>query len=148
MTRGSQARPGLQSSPPVPPLPFSFPGSGAGPSRAESTHLPLLLLPGRIQQQVPVPVVLLLHVGLRSAGRTLVIGSVIIDHVSKRKPECATEKLSGGEKLQEKTPNTETGWGKYKTRERGLVLSPLAAESGLLTEEYPACAVRKAPLLL
>lgn len=91
----------------IPPLPFSFyppppptpppppppPPSLTRPSWAqlESTHLPLLLLPGRIQEQVPVPVILLLHVVRRTTG-LLVIGSVIIYHVSKKeKPECATE---------------------------------------------------------
>lgn len=51
-------------------------------------YLPLLFFPGRVQEQVSVPVVFLLHVGLRPAGRGLVIGSVIIYHVSKRNPSA------------------------------------------------------------
>lgn len=102
----------------IPPLPFSFsppppppppplspaPLGPAGP-RLRFTHLPLLFLPGRVQQQVPVPVILLLHVGLDPAGRALVISSVIIYHVSTRKPECATDQLSAGErpKIRNKT---------------------------------------------
>lgn len=57
-------------------------------------YLPLLLLPGRVQQEVPIPVVLLLHVGLRPAGCVLVISRVIIDHVNQEPPECATESLA------------------------------------------------------
>lgn len=114
--RGLEARTRCLTSPSLPChflstllLLFLSLSSSAGPTSSSSppsfSYLPLLLLPGRVQQQVPVPVVLLLHVGLRPPGRRLVIGSVIIYHVSGRnlsapQRECHQNKKekTGGKK--------------------------------------------------
>lgn len=92
---GAEPRPVLGSD-----LHCHFPSSHPpSPTRPDPTraYLPLLLLPGRVQEQVPVPVVLLLHVLVRAAGGRLVVGSVIIYHVSKKKPGlCRRHRLSAG----------------------------------------------------
>lgn len=108
---------------------FLTAGSAAQPgqtrpswARAAATHLPLLLLPGRVQEQVPVPVVLLLHVGLRPADRGLVVGSVIIYHVSKRNLSAPQRNYQGwkgakikrGEKKNDNGPKQRDGMGKVQ----------------------------------
>lgn len=80
------------------PLPFSLsPPPPLGPDRRARFGLPylsLLLLPGRVQKQVAVPVILLLHVGLWPARR-LVVGGVIIYHVSRRNPRAPRRDCQG-----------------------------------------------------
>lgn len=127
------------------PLPFPahsspaifFPtaGSAARPSwaRAAFAYLPLLLLPGRIQQQVPVPVVLLLHVGLCPADCRLVVGSVIIYHVSKRNLSAPQGNYRGWKRTKIRREKNDNGPkqrdGTGKVRDPGKWSSFLAAFS-------------------
>lgn len=124
------------------------------PSSAASPRLDPAAGPGPSHSPAPC----------RSACRRLRLGYWQRDNLpcQQKKPECATEKLSGMKKTDKNkkggktttAQNRETGWGRYKTRESGFLFSPLSAVSELLTwgksgvcrQKIPAGAVRRKAL--
>lgn len=118
---------------------------------ATSHYLPLLSLPCRVQQQVPVPIILLLHVGLRPAGRVLVVGGVVVDHVGDKKKKCQTTRE---EKMSQRTKSEpEAGLGTEarrskesftrRSRPSPCKVSPFSFSFSFFRLEYPVFAGKR-----